>query len=156
MNRDMIERYARGAGGPRRAIEGLSREELLAVPVPGRWSIHQLVLHLFDSDQVGSDRMKRVAAMDKPLLMGYDENAYIRSLAYERLDPVLACELFEKNRLMTAAMLRALPDAAFERVGIHSERGIERLADLVKGYGDHLEHHLKFLREKRRALGKPL
>jgi hypothetical protein len=52
--------------------------------------------------------------------------------------------------------LRRLPVEAFARKGNHSERGIETLEDLVVGYVEHLDHHMKFLREKRRLLGKPL
>jgi len=46
---------------------------LLAVPVPGTWSLQQIAIHMMDSDLIASDRMKRIASMDKPLLCGYDE-----------------------------------------------------------------------------------
>ena len=59
-------------------------------------------------------------------------------------------------RRITAELLRRLPDAAFNRTGLHTERGEESLEHLVTGYTDHLEHHLKFIREKRKLLGKPL
>jgi hypothetical protein len=157
MNRDVIERYAAGAGSPAQAIAGLSREELNALPVPGTWSIQQIVVHLMDSDLIGSDRMKRVAAEERPpTLIGYDESAFARGLFYDQLDPRLACEVFEKNRLLTAEILRRLPDAAFDRTGDHNEHGRMTLAELVQNYADHLEHHLKFIRQKRQLLGKPL
>ena len=154
MDRDLIERYAEGAGKLGQAIAGLSRQQLGAFPVPGTWSIQQIVLHMMDSDLIGSDRMKRVAAEEKPpTLIGYDETAFARGLFYDQLDPRLACEVFEKNRLLTAEILRRLPSAAFDRTGFHNEHGQVSLADLVKGYGEHLDHHLKFLHEKRRLLG---
>jgi hypothetical protein len=156
MFRQAIDRYAAGADLPLKAIEGLSHDELLAHPVPGTWSIQELVVHLYDSDLVGCDRMKRVAAMDRPLLIGYDQDAFIRTLGYDRVDAGLACEGFRLNRLLMAAVLRHLPDSAAERAGIHSERGRVTLLEFVRGYAEHLEHHLKFLREKRVALGKPM
>ena len=55
---------------------------------------------------------------------------------------------------MTAAILRHLPPAAFERVGTHNERGKVKLGDMVEMYAQHLEHHMKFLRHKRQLLGK--
>jgi hypothetical protein len=64
--------------------------------------------------------------------------------------------VFEKNRLLTAEILRRLPKAAFARKGHHNEHGDMTLADLLKTYVGHLEHHLKFIREKRKLLGKPL
>jgi uncharacterized damage-inducible protein DinB len=156
MNRDLVERYAAGAGTLAPAIAGLSRQQLNAFPVPGTWSIQQIVLHLMDSDLIAADRMKRVAAENEPTLIGYDETAFAHKLFYEELDPRLACEIFEKNRLLTAEILRRLPDAAFARTGNHNERGKLTLADLVETYSGHLEHHLKFVHDKRRMLGSPL
>jgi hypothetical protein len=157
MDRNSIERYAAGAPVPGEAIRGLSKAELNAFPVPGTWSIQQIIIHLMDSDLIGSDRMKRVAAENvPPQLIGYDETAFAKNLHYDKLDPVQACEVFRLNRLLTAAVLRNLPQTAFERHGMHSERGRETLAELVEGYADHLDHHMKFLKEKRKLLAKPL
>jgi hypothetical protein len=155
MDRSLIERYAAGASVPGEAIRGLTTAELNAFPVPGTWSIQQIIIHLMDSDLIGADRMKRVAAENTmPQLIGYDETAFAKNLSYDKLDPAQACEVFRLNRLLTATVLRNLPDAAFERAGMHSERGRETLAHLVKDYAEHLEHHMKFLRDKRRLLGK--
>jgi hypothetical protein len=157
MNRSLIERYAAGAAVPGEAIRGLTAAELNAFPVPGTWSIQQIIIHLMDSDLIGADRMKRVAAEHTPpQLIGYDETAFAKNLTYDKLDPVQACEVFRLNRLLTATVLRNLPDAAFTRHGMHSERGRETLAELLEGYAEHLDHHMKFLKEKRKLLGKPL
>jgi uncharacterized damage-inducible protein DinB len=157
MDQALIEKYAAGAGKLGQAIAGLSQQELTAFPVPGTWSIQQIVLHMMDSELIASDRMKRVAAEDKPpTLIGYDESAFARNLFYHELDARAACEVFEKNRLLTAEILRRLPKDAFARKGHHNEYGDMTLADLLKTYVDHLEHHLKFIREKRKLLGKPL
>lgn len=156
MDRAWIEEYA--AGGPSLAVsvDALSQQELDAHPVPGTWSIRQIVVHMMDSDLIASDRMKRVAAMDRPLLIGYDETAFSQLPGSETIEVATACEIFDKNRQMTARILRRLEDDAFERYGIHSADGKVTLASLVRAYIDHLEHHLVFLRDKRRRLGKPL
>ena len=157
MDRTLVEKYAAGAAVPGEAIRGLTAAELNAFPVPGSWSIQQIIIHLMDSDLIGSDRMKRVAAENSPpQLIGYDETAFAKNLHYEKLDPVQACEVFKMNRLLTAMVLRNLPDAAFARHGMHSERGRETLEELIVGYTEHVDHHMKFLKEKRKLLGKPL
>jgi hypothetical protein len=155
MDRSVIERYAAGATAPATSIAGLDRTALNAVPVPGTWSIQQIILHLMDSDLIGSDRMKRVAAEENPQLIGYNETAFASNLGYEHLDPKKACEIFKLNRELTADVLRRLPDEAFERTGLHNERGVESLGELVAIYAEHLDHHLKFIRQKRELLGKP-
>lgn len=156
MDRALIDQYEAGAAEPARAIDGLSTAELDAFPVPGTWSIRQVVLHLCDADLVGSDRMKRVISEPNPVLYAYDETLWAKNLCYDKLDPALACSIFRLNREMTAAILRTLPDAAFARTGNHTERGLESLEDLVSGYVEHLAHHMKFVRDKRSKLGKPL
>ncbi len=149
----LVDRYAAGATLPAELIKGLTRAELNAFPVPGTWSIQQIVLHLMDSDLIGSERMKRTIAMTRPLLLSYDETAFTASLHYDKQDAALACEVFRLNRLMTAALLRELPHDAFARRAVHSESGLETLEDLVRGYADHLDHHARFMREKHRLLG---
>ena len=79
MDRSLIEQYEAGAGVPALAIRGLSVEDLDAHPVPGTWSLREIVVHLMDSDLVGSERMKRVIAMEEPSLLGYDESAFARA-----------------------------------------------------------------------------
>jgi uncharacterized damage-inducible protein DinB len=154
MNRDLIEKYA--ADGPklRASIAGLTRDERIAFPVPGTWSIQQIVIHMMDSDLIASDRMKRVAAEDHPTLIGYNETAFANTLFYDQLDPQLACDIFEKNRQLTAEILRRLPDSSFDRAGNHNEYGQVTLAKLLKTYVDHLDHHLKFIRQKRALVEK--
>lgn len=156
MNRELIDQYKRDATLPAKAIAGLTAAELNSFPIEGTWSIQQVILHLLDSDLVGSDRMKRVIAEPNPTLLAYDESLFAKHLNYDQLDPALACEIFRLNRHMMAAILRKLPDEAFERTGNHTERGVESLAMLVEGYVDHLQHHLKFIREKRAKLGIPM
>ncbi len=154
MDRQLIERYSAEAAELGKSIAGLAPEDLLAFPVPGTWSIQQIVLHIVDSDLVLSDRIKRVIAEDKPLLIGFDETKFAARLHYDVQDPAVACDLLVKNRQLMTSILRKLPDDAFERVGIHTERGKVTLADLLLNAVNHLQHHLKFVREKRALLGK--
>src|SRR6266850_5932379 len=122
MDRRLIEKYASAADVPGRAIQGLSQKELNSAPASpsaGRWTIQQLVIHLMDSHLIASDRMKRVIAEDNPTLIGYDESRFVKNLFPETLDAAMVCEVFRMNQLLTAELLRQLPDAAFERAGMH-------------------------------------
>jgi len=156
MDRAAIERYLAGADVPATAIAGLNKTELNAFPIPGTWSIQQIVMHLLDSDLIASDRMKRVIAEDRPTLIGYNETAFAKVLPYAELDPALACDIFAKNRRLTYEILRRQPDAAFERTGLHNETGEITLAYLVNTYSKHLDDHMEHVRKKRQLLGKPL
>jgi hypothetical protein len=51
------------------------------------------------------------------------------------------------------AILWELRDVDFQRVGRHAEAGQMTLESLLAAIADHVPHHVKFIEEKRRALG---
>lgn len=154
MNPAIINDYENGGEKLIQAIHGLSKEDFLAFPVPGTWSIQQIVIHLMDSDLIASDRMKRIIAEENPTIIGYNETAFSQKLYVEKQDPLLAAQIFAGNRKLTAVILRNLPPEAFARSGTHNERGRVTLGQLVEMYVQHLEHHMKYLLHKRQLLGK--
>ncbi len=55
-----------------------------------------------------------------------------------------------------ARILSKLPAEALNRVGNHNERGQLTLEQLLANYiNKHIPHHVKFIVEKRKALGLP-
>ena len=151
-----IDAFESRAGTLHKAIEGLTPADMTAYPVPGTWSIHELIVHVMESDLIAVHRMKRIIAEEKPLLIGYNETAFVKTLNSHAIDVRQACDLFRLNRLMMAGILRRLPEAAFDRVGVHNENGMMSLRQMIPMYANHVDHHMKFLREKRAKLGKPL
>lgn len=153
----LLPRYVAGAGSLHHAVQGLTHAELVAPPAGpglGLWSIKQVVVHMWHSDLAATHRMCRVAAEEKPLLIAYDETAFADKLSYHDLDTQTVCELFRLNRLHTAQMLERLPAEAFGRTGVHNQRGLVTLGDLVAMYVEHVDHHMAFIQKKRAALGK--
>ena len=63
--------------------------------------------------------------------------------------------ILDKTRSQMARILRKLPETALERVGVHNERGPRTLEQLMQSAIAHISHHVKFIAEKRRALGLP-
>lgn len=152
MNRERIEVFAKGGQQLVNAYQGLTRDQLLAVPIPGTWSLQQIAIHLLESDLIAADRMKRIAAMDRPLLIGYDETAFSQLPGVNEIDAHKACELFAYHREMLAVVLRKLPDQAFDRFGIHNEIGKVTLAEMVDKYIAHLDGHLVHVLKKKQMV----
>lgn len=149
----LIEAYQSAPRTVRAAVAGMTAEQLRARPVSGRWSTLEVVCHLADSDLAWGHRIKRVIAEDRPLLMGYDESRFAAALAYHQRDLGEELALLEQGRTQVARILRPLADAALTRVGVHSERGLVTLEQMLQPMIDHIPHHVRFIREKRRALG---
>jgi uncharacterized damage-inducible protein DinB len=151
----LIDAYLAGPTTLRKAVAGMTAEQLKARPVPGKWSTLEVVCHLSDFDPIIADRMKRVIAEDRPTLLGADENRFAAALAYHQRDVEEELVIIERTRQQLARILRTLPDAALERVGVHNERGPRTLEQLLTGATGHVTHHLQFILEKRKALGLP-
>jgi hypothetical protein len=149
----LIDSYLGGVQTLRQAVAGLSREQLLARPVPGKWSTLEVVCHLADFDPILADRMKRVIAEDRPTLIGADEKRFASALAYHDRDLEEELTILDRTRKQMGRILRTLPAEAFARVGVHNERGPLTLEQLLTSAANHIPHHVKFILEKRRALG---
>ena len=152
---ELVENYVAGPRTLRQAVTGLTREQLIARPVPGKWSILEVVCHIADFEPVYTERMKRVIALEKPTFLGADENLFAAKLAYHDRDLEEELKIIETTRSQMARILRTLPQSALERVGNHDERGPRTLENLVTTITNHIPHHLKFVAEKRKALGLP-
>src|SRR5438445_12018973 len=119
----MIDAYLAGVGALRRAVAGMTREQLTARPVAGKWSTLEVVCHLADFDPILADRMKRVIAEDRPQLLGADDQRFAASLAYHDRDLEEELTILEQTRRQLVRILRQLPAEGWQRLGIHSERG---------------------------------
>ena len=118
--------------------------------------MQEVVLHLMDSDLVGSDRMKRVIAEPSRLCSPTTRTCGSSTWATTGRTSTTACEVFRLNRKMTAAILRRYRTRRSRGRATTPNGGSNRSTMLVQGYIDHLHHHLKFVREKRAKLGKPM
>ena len=154
---ELIAAYEQGLEDLRSAVAGMSPEQLLARPVPGKWSTQECVGHLADTEIFFTDRIVRTIALDRPLLMSADEKLYIERLDYQGFDLGEQLALFSALRRHASRILRAQPPAAWRRTAIHSESGLVTLRQLVLQAVRHLRHHLPFIAEKRAALeaGRP-
>src|SRR5262249_1489901 len=150
---ELTNGYVAGVEMLRKSVAGMTRERLLARPVAGKLSTLEVVCHLADFEPIYADRMKRVIAEERPTLLGADQNRFAAALAYQDRAIEEELAIIEQTRRQMARILRTLPAEALTRVGVHNERGPRTLEQLLTGAIDHLPHHVKFIHEKRRALG---
>jgi uncharacterized damage-inducible protein DinB len=156
----LIDQYEAGAEKVAQAIRNLTPEDLLAVPDPaanvGRWSIQEVVIHLSDAEAAFADRFRRMMAEDDPILYAWDENLFAQRLHYDKQSAADAAELVRLTRVQAARILRAAGPAALSRTGNHSERGPIRLDHAIAHANAHLDHHVKFIHDKRAYMGKEM
>jgi hypothetical protein len=147
-----IEEYRAGAAVLRKAVAGMSGEQLLARPIPGKWSTLEVVCHLADFEIVYADRIKRVIAENEPTLFGGDPDMFATRLAYEKRDLEEELALVELIRKQVSRILGDIGDQDFQLHGIHSEYGPLTLETILMRVTNHIHHHVRFIEEKRKAL----
>jgi uncharacterized damage-inducible protein DinB len=149
----LIQAYLEGPNQVRRVVSDLTAQQIQARPVSGRWSTIEVVCHLVDSEQAWCHRMKRVIAEEKPLIIGYDESRFSATLRYEEHDLQEELALLDGMRRQMARILSGLPEEAWSRTCVHSERGLMTLEEMLEAEVEHIPHHIRHVLEKRKALG---
>lgn len=149
----LITAYAAGPAELTAAAAGLSAEQLRSRPVAGKWSTHEVICHIADFEPVYLDRIKRVIAENEPTLFSGDPDLFSARLHYDARDTATELAFITACRRHLTAILQQLSDADFQRLGQHSEAGPLSLEKLLRNVTGHIPHHVKFIAEKRQALG---
>lgn len=150
---DLVDLYEQGVQKLRALVAGMTPDQARARSVEGKWTPLELVNHLADTETFFAERIARTIALERPLLLGVDERPYAERLQYQSLDLEEAVAVVAALRKRTARILRHQGDEAWSRSAVHSESGLLTLRQLVFNPTRHLAHHLRFLAEKRAALG---
>ncbi|MCE9561122.1 MAG: DinB family protein [Planctomycetes bacterium] len=151
---ELADQYLAGTVALRKAVAGMTREQLVVRPIAGKWSTLEVVAHLADFDPVLIDRMKRILALgDVPLLLVADENLYIKELGYHDRDVENELAVIESSRKQMAKIISMLRPEQLELTGCHNKRGIVTLEKVIQMAINHIPHHLPFIAEKRKAMG---
>src|ERR1700682_6234129 len=120
---ETLERFRRGPELLAVVLTGVYGEEMDFTTAPDKWSIRQIIAHVADSELVGAHRFRQVIAEENPTLVAFDQNAWAKNLDYARRQPKQSLESFRRMRAENHELLKALPECAFERKGVHAERG---------------------------------
>jgi hypothetical protein len=142
-----------GPGMIRAAVTGMSREQMIARPIAGRWSVLEVVCHLVDTDANIAHRIKRVLSEERPVFDRVKPGLMLAALAYHDRDVGDELGIFDLTRRQIGRILRASRPEACERPGVVRDRGDRTVGQMINGAVEHLAHHLGFVLETRRALG---
>jgi hypothetical protein len=148
----LIDDYVSGPQVLRKAIEGMTNEQLRARPIPGKWSSMEVICHLADIEIICAERFKRIICENEPTFPGVTPELYAARLAYHERDAEEEILLIEQIRKHVAGILRALKPEDFQRRAIHLKYGQMTLETQLERIIGHIPHHVQFIEEKRKAL----
>lgn len=150
---ELATAYRKGAADLRVAVAGMSREQTLARPIPGKWSTLEVVCHIADFEPILVERMKRIIALPEAKLLAADENLFVEKLHYHDRELHEELDVVDATRTATARIIAKLTPEQLERKGDHSIKGPVTLASVIQGAINHINGHLVHVAEKRKALG---
>lgn len=148
----LIDEYVSGSALLMQAVAGMTPEQLVLRPIPGKWSTLEVICHIADFEIIYADRIKRVIAEDKPTLFNGEPGEFAARLAYHQRNLDEEIPLIVVIRRQVARILRTLRPEDFQRRGIHSTSGPVTLKNLLDLITNHIPHHLQFIQEKKRVL----
>ncbi len=138
-----IETYGRASELLAEALERYPRQMWQYKPGPDRWSIHEILLHIADSEANSYIRCRCFIAEPGKSIMAYDENQWAASLRYQEQSVTEALELFGLLRRMSLRLIENLPEDAWSRTILHPESGQMTLDDWLSVYANHIPEHIR-------------
>jgi uncharacterized damage-inducible protein DinB len=142
---DRPARISTYADAHRQLTEALARfpkEMWRFKPSDTDWSIHEILVHIADSEANSYIRARRLIAEPGRTLMDYDENAWATGLDYHAIDTEDAVELFRWLRGNTHKLIMDLPEATWAHTAYHPENGDITLDDWLDTYARHVTDHI--------------
>lgn len=118
---EKIELYGHGYELLVAALKEIPREMWQFKPAPEEWSVHEVLLHLADSESSAALRARKLIAEPGGTLMGYDQDRWAVVLDYHDQSYEDALEIVRLVRKTTYALLKKQSDSVFEHAVKHPE-----------------------------------
>jgi uncharacterized damage-inducible protein DinB len=151
--RELIDQIEETPARLREAVTGLNAEQLDTPYRPGGWTVRQLVHHVPDSHMNAYVRFRLALTEDEPAIKTYEEARWAE-LPDSRSVPVdVSLTLLEALHRRWVALLRALPEADYQKTLKHPDWGTINLDELLGLYSWHGRHHVAHVVSLRERMG---
>ena len=140
----LFQRYDAGPQLVRAALARVPNEAREWRPAPGKWSVHEIIVHCADSETNAAMRIRYLVGEASPLIAGYDQDRWARDMQYHALPMEASLAQLDAVRAWTSVFIRTLPESAWKRSGRHTEIEAPYTADMwLTIYAEHLEIHAR-------------
>jgi len=110
---------------------------------PDDWSVHEIVVHITDSEANSFVRCRRLIAEPGTDVMAYDENGWMQALRYSEQSTEDALELFKCLRLATYKLIKTVPESTWSNTIHHPDNGTMSMDDWLDTYARHIPDHVE-------------
>ena len=124
------------------AINWLPQEMWHFRPSPDEWTIHEIIVHITDSEANSYARCRRLIAEPGESVMAYDEMQWARALDYPGQSTADAVELFKWLRQTSYNLIKNQPESVWANTVYHPENGTMTMDDWLDTYERHVSEHV--------------
>jgi hypothetical protein len=142
-SRDPLDTVGETAERLRSLMDKIGAKRADEPVAPGKWSPREIACHLADCELAFSFRLRQTLAEDGHVMQPFDQDRWAAN--YAAYDASAALTVFSAVRGWNMALLRSLPEEAFDRKVSHPERGEMTFQTIVETMGGHDLNHLKQL-----------
>jgi uncharacterized damage-inducible protein DinB len=122
-------------------VQGQSDDPLRHRPAPGKWSAAEILAHLADTEMVIGFRVRLILGQDGVPIQAFDQDTWA---AFTHYDQIPVSESLEQLRVLRRAnlrLLRSLSAEQLQQAGMHTERGRETVAHVLRMWAGHDLNH---------------
>jgi hypothetical protein len=144
---EKIELYGCGFDLLMAALAEVPQEAMKFKPEPKEWSVHEVIIHLADSESIAAQQARMMVAEPGRTVMAYDPDAWANNLHYQKGDVDETLQLLKWTRAFTYRWFKSLPEQAFALSADYP--GDEEpyiLDDLLRIYAGHIPSHIEQIR----------
>jgi hypothetical protein len=140
---ERINHFGEGTQRLRDTLAKYPEEFLTFKPAPDKWSAHEVICHLADSEAMGYTRFRRAIGEPGADVFGYNETAWANNLDYSSHDMNEALEIFTMLLKANHRFFSSLKDDQWSRTVNHSETGVIDLNYQLEHYDEHVDAHIR-------------
>jgi hypothetical protein len=141
--RQMLESFGRAPALLAAALRRLPKKMWLYKPAKDRWSIHEIILHLADSEASSYVRCRHLIAEPGKSVAEFDAARWAGSLGYFHQSTREALEIIRRLRKMTYQLLATIPEPVWSHTVSHHAEGQLSLEEWIERQEKHIPHHIE-------------
>jgi hypothetical protein len=142
-DRDPIKMQAAAPAKLAKLLKGISPARARKRPVPGKWSIVEIVAHLADAELVGGYRIRAILGAPGCQVIGFDQDVWVTALHYDKRNLGKSLAQYRALRDANLALLKTLTPEQLKHHGVHNERGAETIDTIVRMFAGHDLNHFQ-------------
>ena len=148
---EKIELYGKGFDLLLETLKDIPREMWKFKLEPKEWSVHEILIHLADSESNAALRARKLIVEPGGTLMGYDQNQWTVALDYHDQSYEDALEIVRLVRKTTYELLKKQPEEVFEHSVKHPEyEEPYTFEQWLNIYSEHIPGHIEQIRNNYR------